>query len=220
MGLIPRFLILAVSFMTTSCVTPSPLIFEEEGVAPLSKSGCPDLTGHYLNLVDNRKGITFYALGGLRDQAYLTIATYDPPAAKKKVARLYDPRTGMDTKVFRMEDSTTSTVRVEQNAEHVTMVLQDIDGNKWARQTIQLSSFPDVGCRDGALVLRWRQYSAGAEMAPSNQHYGEIILNKDADGSILYSNWSRSRQYSNLLRAPSPGMGKQMQTWRVKPVPQ
>ena len=219
-----RLMLLAVSLVASGCVTPvSPIIFEEEGAAPLSKSGCPNLAGRYVNLLNNegdRFHEYFYALGNLEDRQYL-VSTGNrnrDPAAKGKLVRGRSVQTGETREVLTMLYATTSTVRVEQSREVVTLILFDGEGFEWGRKSIRLGTSDDVGCRDEALVMRWKKYASGAEMTSSSQSYGEVILKKEPEGGILLSTWSRSRQYSNLLRVPSPGFGRPLQTWRVKPV--
>jgi hypothetical protein len=208
------------------CFTPiAPVSFEERGLGALSKTGCSNLEGHYINLVSNKEGRSheyFYHLGGLTDREYLvsTGNANRDPAAKGKRVKGWELQTGKTIESFTMLDPTTSTVRVEQGRGIVTLILFDGDGYEWSRKQIGLGGSPDVGCRDGALVLRWRKLGGGADSTPISQTYGEVILRKEPDGSILMSTWMRSTQYSPLLHAPSPGMsgGSFTQTWRVKPV--
>jgi len=210
------------------CLAPIPQVnFEEHGVGELSKTGCPNLQGHYINLLDNldNKGNIFheyfYSLGGLVDREYLSSSAMANrnPAAKGKREKVREFQSGKTLEIFTMLDPTISTVRVEQDRELVTLMLFDGDGYEWSQKKIRLEGSPDVGCRDGALVLRWRKLGGGADFTPINQTYGEITLRRETDGSILMGSWMRSTKYSPLVHAPSAGMGggSFVKSWRVKP---
>lgn len=217
----------AAVFVLGGCLAPIPQVnFEEHGVGELSKADCPNLEGHYINLLDNNTGNAsheyFYSLGGLVDREYLSSSGTENrnPAAKGKREKIREFQTGKTLEIFTILEPTTSTVRVEQDPELVTLILFDGDGYEWSQKKIRLEASPDVGCRDGALVLRWRKLGGGADFTSISQTYGEITLRRGTDGSILMASWMRSTKYSPLVHVPSAGMGggSFVKSWRVKPV--
>lgn len=218
-----HILMLASSLLASGCVTPvAPIIFEELGVAPLSKLGCPDLTGAYRHVFDGHDGksgsdLFFVFLAG---QPYATqLINQEARSTQSKQIKVYDMKKGGENTVYVMTNPNRGRVVIKHNAHMLQLVLTDETDFMWAKSNIRLDT-PDTGCRDGALVLRWRKLAGGGDFTSTTQSYGEIQLKKEPDGSLLYSTWSNSRDYSSLVHTPSLGMGKPMQTWRVKPVPQ
>ena len=212
------FALFGVTLIIWSCAFGiAPINFEEMGLAPLAKVGCPDLAGKYHDvLVESGEKDTRafhwellasfrtleYANGGYR---YVTKAGHVSEETIGKPQR--GAKLSQDIAEITYSDS------------QLLVQVRDWNGAVWRRIAVRLDD-ASVGCRDGALVMRWRKLGGGGDFTPISQTYGEVMLSKEPDGSILMSTWMRSTQYSPLVHAPSPGMGGGAftKTWRVRPV--
>ena len=207
-------IMLSVCGMLAGCFVPvSPVNFEAQGAAPLTREGCEDLSGKYYEWLPSSSKFDLWfhndILWSISKRSNQGLADYTPFVWRES----FTPK---DKEIPGPKEKEFSIIKHIPGKE-LSFDVYDGEGTLWRKMLIELD--PSIaGCRDGALVLRWRQEAGGGDMSLSTQHFGELILKKEPNGDLTFSQWSSSLVYSRFLHQPRVGLGRPLQTWRVKAV--
>jgi hypothetical protein len=156
----------------------------------LSKQGCPDLTGRYLNA----GGLFVLMTGGVvAPHEAATIQTVRP-----------------------IPEGTVTFSVIRHEADTLKLVLSDDAGIEYLRGTLGGSQ---IGCYGGALIIRNVRNLPKAESAYGLVRYSELKIRKLADGNLRVARWSAERLRSNFTgKAMGPVRDVRENSWMFRSV--
>ena len=210
-----RFLLMTVVVFLVGCSLPIPQSSIDSAWNPpvLSKEGCPNIDGKYQDkgslerLFEFRRPIMPYQSRDPRELERLPVTytfsrniTPSGLSIKESSARI---------RAFNAQAVTS----IQKRERTIAVVLMDGVGAEYTKATLKLDH-PQVGCYNGALVIRMQYRTSGGEGKPGFEIAGEFEYRKLNDGSLQVivrrREWSRQiAEYpreteTTLLFPPAP----------------
>lgn len=149
---------------------------------PLSKNGCPDLSGQYSGRL---YGYMIAAVDFVQSEpGRITTTGY----ARWTISNPYWRRTASES---------SSTTVVRHSPEMLVVALNDERGREEVRSAIRLDTSM-TGCREGALVLRRERRTGGVEGAAASLEWSEDEIRRRDDGSLEFLQRGSQQTYGGL----------------------
>lgn len=157
-------------------------------IRTLSKVGCPNLDGRYMD-----RGFLhlnfFVGLTGSRSDRSNDVF----PATVEWIRSPYRSGLPMD-EMYRLERefAKTSVVTIKSDHEKIIVTLEDSAGLIYQKVTLKTNVSTMIGCNGGVLVLRHKSVHGKGEGSNSTVEFGESEIRKLPDGGleIIGREWS------------------------------
>jgi hypothetical protein len=199
----------------TACSIP---IYDSEidwRYSSLSKQGCPDLSGRYLNRGEPHQEFMNCQLEFMcKDQGRLFLLMIGkleglPEYRFEKHAPL-PKSTSKDSEIVYV-------TTVKHSLSSIELRLQDIQGIEYSSLSSPLQH-ERIGCYGGAMIVRTVNFS-GSEGGSGGVHYSETEIRKTSDGGLLLTEW-RAWRYRSKLSGKAYGEPRDaaQRSWRFAPV--
>lgn len=167
----------------------------------LSRQGCPDLSGEYQDK-GSLSRVLFAGLGGDKP-------LHEPSLVERKVLRTPavsgSTSSEMYSAVRAFNDG--SRLSIDHKADSLKAMLMDSRGEVYEQITVKLDT-PMTGCREDALVLRWKSVKRRAEWGGGDVTWGEREFRKLGDGSLTVTH----REWQRALGVMSGGITGDLKT--------
>jgi hypothetical protein len=190
----PRsLLLLALTLSMTACGFSVP-VFKSNfdwRYPTLSKNGCPDISGVYINHEELFRVLT----GGVRPHK---------GAVYESLRKLKGDGSENDL-----------LSRIERQGDKITVTMTNGEGIPYSRGTFALDG-EDFGCADGHLVINMMSNHLSPEAGNQSVWYGEIMLRKEANGALTMTRISttKRRRLWGAFKPPE----QTVQTWTFERV--
>lgn len=197
-----RGLVLAAAVaLVPGCATPVTDRDIDWRFPALSKQGCPDLTGKYIN----NKKLFILLTGGLLG------------GGSRQGTRIEDVRP-LPVPEPDQQDRTVYFTRIKQTASNLEAVLIDNANTEYIRGVVSLEH-ARIGCQNGAMIIRRLGNVAKAESAAGSADVGETEFRRLPDGGIEAVDWARRYLRSNLTGKATTKTDEKTTRWTFPPAP-
>lgn len=182
----------------------------------LSKQGCPDLSGRYLDDGIRREEMMRCTSASLTCSRAAGLF----PLLIGKLEDLPEYRFEKQTplpKPTQKDSGTVYVTIVRHTPSDIALRLQDLHGIKYSSLSAPLHH-DRVGCHSGAMILRNISNLGGSEGGSGMVQYSETEIRKATDGSLLLTEWRAWRYRSKLTgKAYAEPRDVVQRSWRFEP---
>jgi hypothetical protein len=200
----------------TACAIP---VYDKEidwRYSTLSKQGCPDLSGRYLNRGEPRQEFMICQLDFMcKDQGRLFLLMIGKLEGLPEY-RFKDLNPLQKASTEKSAPTYITTVR--HTLSEIELGLKDAQGKEYASLSTPLLH-ERIGCHNDALIVRSVRNLSGSEGGSGSVQYSETEIRKTSDGGLLLTEW-RAWRYRSKLSGKAYGEPRDaaQRSWRFAPV--
>jgi hypothetical protein len=197
-----RFLLMPVALLCVGCSRP---IFQSTidsawNPPVLSKEGCSNIDGRYQdrNLLFRQFDFRLLSSNSTSIQGGYEVYQKIPFVPIKQPIKYVSGKATNETRIYEDESEfyKNAITSIKQQDQYIEATLIDEKGTKY-RKSILVLDHPQVGCYNGALVIRRQYRTSGGEGNPGIITAGEHEFRKLDDGSLQVI--KRTREWSRSL---------------------